>query len=587
MDLKNNTFFWAIAIMAAVFSIYLLVFFRGEGIVQFEPGVYGYCNDKWIEDVQCNPPGVNFDLCTQDTVECEDSEKPKAKVRGDTLGNCNDECKCIKDSFTLACVGGECGAKCGSDSDCNSIEGLETGNGQICNLNKCECGCCAVNSELNDAEKEDIIRQLRGSGLREGVYSLEQYCGARGSVICEEMDSVLSNSKMQPCKFVALSDEEGFGKQCDIGKAEPGCCKPALLTDEQKASFGNVNDWNVYCGGDMPSRAKCDEKYDEILRMAPCRWVPGQCPTTSQPSIVEEPEGYCGDGIFQKDRTVSPEQCDYVNGVGVGCAEPTPVCGEGCVCQAAEVTTPPATPPAIPQTTSLSSGGSSSGGRGGSFSEPTTPVPPKKLPLAIVIPSTPEPAPKPVRPIVAPPTEDKPTHDYGSVGEIRSLSEEDSKKPVPPAVKINTPPKTPMRPVDSRPPKPVCGNGKVEKGEECDINDKIDDSNPDRVPDITKPNLNGKTCKTEKGYTGTLKCDGGCGFDTKDCTCGDKKINGKEVCDGKKFDGKTCKTEKGSNYEGDLICADDCKKIDSSACKIITSKVGIVSPRIVVPPPGE
>jgi hypothetical protein len=47
---------------------------------------------------------------------------------------------------------------------------------------------------------------------------------------------------------------------------------------------------------------------------------------------------------------------------------------------------------------------------------------------------------------------------------------------------------------------PICGNGKVEGDEECDVG-----------------TLNGKTCVTEGFAGGTLACGTGCGFDTSGC----------------------------------------------------------------------
>ncbi|MBS3071419.1 hypothetical protein J4408_00345 [Candidatus Pacearchaeota archaeon] len=66
----------------------------------------------------------------------------------------------------------------------------------------------------------------------------------------------------------------------------------------------------------------------------------------------------------------------------------------------------------------------------------------------------------------------------------------------------------------------VCGNGLVESGEQCDLN-----------------NLNGKSCETQEFSSGTLVCSSECVFDISSCVgnpieiCGNGEEEGTEQCD--------------------------------------------------------
>ncbi len=97
-----------------------------------------------------------------------------------------------------------------------------------------------------------------------------------------------------------------------------------------------------------------------------------------------------------------------------------------------------------------------------------------------------------------------------------------------------------------------CGNDKIDGTDVCDGKD-----------------LGGKTCK-ELGFgEGALACKTDCsGYDTSDCspaeTCGDDKVNGTDVCDGNDLDGKSCTD---FNYsDGTLACLANCSDFDLSKC---------------------
>jgi len=96
-------------------------------------------------------------------------------------------------------------------------------------------------------------------------------------------------------------------------------------------------------------------------------------------------------------------------------------------------------------------------------------------------------------------------------------------------------------------PSPVCGDGIVESGESCDLQ-----------------NLNGQTCTSQGYYGGTLSCDPACKLDLSGCTnCGNGVINSGEECDGTNLGGKSCSSF--DLYGDKLRCTSQCV-LDMSQC---------------------
>lgn len=95
---------------------------------------------------------------------------------------------------------------------------------------------------------------------------------------------------------------------------------------------------------------------------------------------------------------------------------------------------------------------------------------------------------------------------------------------------------------------PVCGNGVVDEGEDCDGDD-----------------LGGATCATMEGFDGgTLGCTDDCTFDTSACmSCGNEIVEGDEECDGTDFGGVNCQ-DLGFGV-GLPMCTSDCT-FDTSNC---------------------
>lgn len=146
---------------------------------------------------------------------------------------------------------------------------------------------------------------------------------------------------------------------------------------------------------------------------------------------------------------------------------------------------------------------------------------------------------------------------------------------------------------------PVCGDGMVSLGEECDGNllngatceniglgggllscnegtctfDASGCSSQKCGDGIISPseqcdggNLGGASCASIGYVDGVLSCDGTCNFATQGCTtstCGDGVASGTEECDGADLDGATCKTLRFDG--GTLSCSKNCT-YDLSQC---------------------
>ncbi len=93
----------------------------------------------------------------------------------------------------------------------------------------------------------------------------------------------------------------------------------------------------------------------------------------------------------------------------------------------------------------------------------------------------------------------------------------------------------------------TCGNGVLEVGEECDLSD-----------------LGGATCERLGFDGGDLGCTQQCRFDTSQCRgCGNGLVEAGEECDGTDLGGATCGT---LGYDGgQLRCGADCR-YDTSEC---------------------
>lgn len=130
---------------------------------------------------------------------------------------------------------------------------------------------------------------------------------------------------------------------------------------------------------------------------------------------------------------------------------------------------------------------------------------------------------------------------------------------------------------------PVCGNGAVEDGEQCDDGA----ANSDITPDTCRSNCRSPhcgdgvqdsgeacdgaapantTCTDAGDFTGgTLGCASDCTLDTEACTrCGDGVREGTEACDGTDLDGQNCASLNAGQH-GVLVCAANCT-FDASAC---------------------
>ncbi len=144
-------------------------------------------------------------------------------------------------------------------------------------------------------------------------------------------------------------------------------------------------------------------------------------------------------------------------------------------------------------------------------------------------------------------------------------------------------------------PGPVCGDGILDPGEECD--DGAENSDVERNAcrsDCRLPrcgdavaddgeacdgwDFGGRTCRDQEDrdasveggerahFTGgVLSCTRDCDLDVSGCTrCGDGVAEGEEECDGTDLDGHDCLSAAGK-LEGQLSCRPDCT-LDTSGC---------------------
>ena len=115
--------------------------------------------------------------------------------------------------------------------------------------------------------------------------------------------------------------------------------------------------------------------------------------------------------------------------------------------------------------------------------------------------------------------------------------------------------------VGCRTPDPVCGNDVLEPGEQCDTNQ-----------------FNGLTCKDiVSGTDGLLSCNASCQIVTVGCqksepVCGNGVLEDGEQCDGTNLDNKTC-TDVVSGSIGQLSCSSQCQ-FNTSQCKVSHPVVG-------------
>jgi hypothetical protein len=130
-------------------------------------------------------------------------------------------------------------------------------------------------------------------------------------------------------------------------------------------------------------------------------------------------------------------------------------------------------------------------------------------------------------------------------------------------------------------PEGECGDGVLNRGEECDLGVDNSDILPDTCrTDCLKPycgdhvidtgevcdssDLGGRTCLDMGFLEGQLKCSDTCELDTAECsTCGDGVVSGDERCDGADLAGATC-AQVGFDG-GQLGCTENCT-FDVTAC---------------------
>lgn len=131
----------------------------------------------------------------------------------------------------------------------------------------------------------------------------------------------------------------------------------------------------------------------------------------------------------------------------------------------------------------------------------------------------------------------------------------------------------------------VCGNGKLDPGEQCDDGDRNSDTAPDACRTDCRSafcgdgvNDSGEVCDGDdladtacadlQGFDGgQLACAADCqDWDTSNCArCGNDVREGAESCDGSDFGGASC-ASLSAGQEGILVCSATCDEIRTGGC---------------------
>lgn len=130
----------------------------------------GSCGDNIINQAseQCEPTNAdNSNYCPQENESCLGAQ---LQARPDLLGNCNSECQCYNDTWSVAmCVADKCGAICSNDQTryctiAGGWPGIETCNTTTCQWNTCTsigvCGDGTINQETEQCERNNTLNNF-------------------------------------------------------------------------------------------------------------------------------------------------------------------------------------------------------------------------------------------------------------------------------------------------------------------------------------------------------------------------------------------------------------------------------------------
>ncbi len=289
---------------------------------------YGTCSDNClcIYEPYCGDgnidPGEECELpVTSDNSYCD--QQPTTQCVGnktasrDSLGDCDSECGCVLDPFgPPVCIKDSCGAECDSDDDCNLLQlSIIPSTTFYCNLDTCmceqvepECGngiidageeCEPPNTVLSTCDYgEDYLQDYCDANCHlQDDECEDDYPGCTSDPECDEDTPGTGDCDMQ-CQYEQLPE-------CGNGKLEVGedCEPPGVVLSSCNYGADYLQD---YCDSNCHLQEDdCEDDYPGCISDPECdEFSPGTFNCDMQCQYEQLPE--CGDGSLDPG-----EECEY------------------------------------------------------------------------------------------------------------------------------------------------------------------------------------------------------------------------------------------------------------------------------------
>jgi cysteine-rich repeat protein len=210
-----------------------------------------FCGDNLVNNnEQCELPGTtNNNYCAQSTSQCSG----KNLGTRDSFGNCGSSCGCVYDSFSYACVKGQCGAECSANTDCND--------GNSHTTDYCDSGCACKHDAIAYCG-DSIVNNNEQCELPSTTNN--NYC-AQSTTQCSEK-KLGSRDTFGNCDSNCGCTYDNYVYQCVKGQCGADCavnsdCNDANQYTTDYCDSGCVchHDAIPYCGdGIISNNEKCE-----------------------------------------------------------------------------------------------------------------------------------------------------------------------------------------------------------------------------------------------------------------------------------------------------------------------------------------